>query len=439
MTSYFKDSSQVRLIAKLLLLLSLCFIIFLVINYWYIQWISYNRITKNISRSIQQIASDLEYKNGVLDATKYFQDSDTPVDKPLYILTSEGFVVERLNPIEGFLDTSQVSYINELATPQTIKTPANTTWRVVSKAIVFDGTQEGSLLTAYFDPHEDIQNEIDAQLQSASEYLLSLLSFQDKILSAHKIETRNVPYSIYFSVVDKFNKVIKEDGGPPAYVDRSFVGREMNQRKSRVVKNIKTAEPFLVFSQPVYDSSNNSVGVIVMAEPLIQLHEFFQYQRNFSVVSALVVVVISIFLLVYIFGREIKKAVQETTEQLLREVNIKKYVNPDSIIFDKKYSLLQCDSHSIPIEYGSKQYDLCSSLFSSPKKRWELDEILDKNHMSDHDVNNRTFYDAMLRINNKVIDLIGIKLIVYENKTFRLNPALVPKIVKAKIHASHEA
>lgn len=436
MIPYFKDSSQVRLIAKLLLLLSFCFIIFLIINYWYIQWISYNRITKNISRSMQQIAIDLEYKNGVLDATKYFQDSDTPVDKPLYILTSEGFVVERLNPIDGFLDTSQISYLNELTTAQTITTPANTTWRVVSKPIVINGKQEGSILTAYFDPKEDIKNEIDTQLQSVSEDLLSLLNFQDGILSAHKIKTRNIPYSIYFSIVDRFNKVIKEDGGPPAYIDRSFVARELTQRKSRVIKNAKTGESFFVLSQPVYDLNNNSVGVIIMAEPLTYLQEFFRYQRNFSIVSALIVVIMSIFLLVYIFGREIKKAVQEKTDQLLREVSIKKYLNPNSIIFDKKYSLLQCDSHSISIEYGSKQYDLCRSLFSFPKKRWELDEILEKNHMSDHDVNSRTFYDAMLRINNKVMSLIGIKLIMYENKTFRINPDLLPKIVKAKTHAS---
>lgn len=127
-----------------------------------------------------------------------------------------------------------------------------------------------------------------------------------------------------------------------------------------------------------------------------------------------------------IFAKDLQKIAYE----LFQYSTLKKYDDIHSIYFDQKQAMVMIDTNAVCVEYGSKQYDLCRCLFSYPKKRWEYDELIEKNHMAENNHASKIFYDAALRLNHKIQTLIGTKLIIYENKTFQLNPMLLQKIIK---------
>ncbi len=94
------------------------------------------------------------------------------------------------------------------------------------------------------------------------------------------------------------------------------------------------------------------------------------------------------------------------------------------IKFDEKESKINANGKQIKIPYAKNQYYLCKALFSKPKKRWENDELLEEFGIDiEGSKIKRQAYDAMIAINEKVEKAIDIRdLILYENKTFRLNP-----------------
>lgn len=408
----FGSRSRIKLVSKVLVTLSIFFIIFLLLNYFYLKWISYEKIKNNVKKNVGLILSDIKYSEGKWDTTLYLQDTNTPFDKPLYIFTTEGFVVERMNPITGFLDKSDFNNANSFNSTKTITTPINTNWRIYSQPVKNKDKVEAVILTAYLDPNPQIITEIDNGLIENAQKINSLIEFNNDEISVEKIDPKNISSSVYFAVIDKFNRVLKEDGGPPNFIDRSFIADQLKIQDFRTVYDEKTQEPYLMFSQPITDSDKNPVGVIVHGESLKTLNEILVNQRNFSMASGGVVLLFLSAFITFTFGKEIKP----------------KYINPEKITFDKKYSQIILDKQNLAIDYGSKQYDLCKTLFSHPKKRWEHDELLEKNNMDEDTVSERVFYDAALKINNKVFNKIGIKLIIYKDKTFQINPALLPKI-----------
>lgn len=421
---------ETKLFSKITVILSLLFLFFLSINYYYISWISKERIKNTLLKNLEHIGSDLKYQKGKWDTSFYFQDSTTAVDKPLYILTKEGFVIERMNPITGFLDTAQFNYSNSFNQPQTITTPANTTWRVVSKPVLRNEATIAAIMTAYFDPNPQILSDIDEELISTAKKIDNLIELKNNKIYSQRVEPKIIPYSIYYEVVDQFNRVLAEDGGPPTFIDRSFVAKELLSSTPREIKNDQTGEPFLILSKPILDSKKNPIGVIVAGESLKDLNAILIGQRNFSLVSGSATLILTFLLLLKIFGQDLKKMLEAKINEALTETNKTKFINPKRIAFDKKYSCIVLDEETIPIEYGSKQFDLCKTLFSSPQKRFEHDELLERNKLSDEEIGKRTFYDAVLRINNKIEPILGVKLIIYKDKTYHINSNLLSKIKK---------
>ncbi len=426
----FGDSAELKLIAKVVIAFSLLFIVFLLSNYWYLVWISQERVKKNSKRTIEHIASDFRYVDGNWDVRTYFQDTSTPVDKPLYIISTKGFLIERMNPINGFFDTARFEHMSSFSDPQIIVTPSGK-WRVYSYMIEQNGIAEGAVLTAYHDPEEAILTEIDNQLIETAEQLASRVAFDGNYINADNVVSKEVPRTIYYSIVDKFNRVLSEDGGPPVFIDRSFVIEELNQTKPRIITDKKTGEPFLITSRPLFDNARKPVGIIIAADSLRDIFEILAIQRNFSLLSSVIAIGIICILMLYLFGKEIRVMLAEKAQQLFSEYQKNQYIDPTTISFDRSQSILLLDQQSILIEYGSKQYDLCKTLFLFPNKRWEYDELLEKNKMDGELHNDRVFYDAMVKINSKLFPLLGMKLIVYQNKTFRINPQLSNKVDKS--------
>lgn len=419
---------RTKLIAKVTIVLLTFFILFLLGNYAYFHKVTFENIEKSIEEKLDHISSDLVVKDGFLNATQYYQDSTTPLDKPLYIMTNEGFIIERLNTVKGFLDISDFVYANSFQQPQTITTPVDNTWRVFSKTVRLKDEVLGTILVAYFDPNPQILSEIDELLISSANKIYSLITIRDKTIVVDNIQPKQIHHRIHYSVVDSFNKVLAEDGGPPMMIDRSFVAEVMKNNRLFQVPGEK-GEIYLMKSKTISDGTSN-LAVIVYGESIRDINILLTSMRNFATVSGLITLFSILGGILIIFGQDLKKLIHEAANELQEVLQKNKYISPEKISFDKKYSVIQLDDYSVPIEYGSKQYDLCKTLFSSPKKRWEHDEIFEKNHLHENDQKERTFYDASIRINNKMKQLLDQKLILYEDRTFCINPNFLSKVVR---------
>jgi len=93
--------------------------------------------------------------------------------------------------------------------------------------------------------------------------------------------------------------------------------------------------------------------------------------------------------------------------------------------------VLRINDQQVQLTYATNQYYFCQALFASLKKKWENDELLEK-FGEDFDKDGwRKVYDAMAEINRKTAPFLTEKLVVIDNKTYRINPHLAAKISKS--------
>ena len=144
-------SPELIISARALLIIGISFLVYLILNYFYLRQTAFNEIQNNLKNANNRIVSDLVYVNNKWDTSGYVNDDKTIQDKPLYIITSDGFIIDRIKPINGFLDTSDYKFSSSFNIPQTITTPASEVWRLYSKDIsnrvVESGVLTKSLLT----------------------------------------------------------------------------------------------------------------------------------------------------------------------------------------------------------------------------------------------------------------------------------------------------
>jgi hypothetical protein len=97
--------------------------------------------------------------------------------------------------------------------------------------------------------------------------------------------------------------------------------------------------------------------------------------------------------------------------------------------FDEVESIIHIIGKTVKIPHGTNQYYLCRAIFRKPKKRWENDELLENfgsDNQQEKEVKQQP-YDAMIAVQKKVNKKTGIEdLILYENKTYRLNMKYMP-------------
>src|SRR5262249_13028513 len=161
-----------------------------------------------------------------------------------------------------------------------------------------------------------------------------------------------------------------------------------------------TNEKFLITTTPIIDGSNTVIGVIVAGRSTQYISQILE---NFAIAEAclgLILVGIGSFITM-IFIRSYAVKVKDIP------VSIKPEVHHTS--FDKKAGSIVLDHDEIVIPYATNQYYLCETLFSNPKKRWELDELLEK--FGEQDLTNwRKVYDAMVITNKKIAQYLDEKL-----------------------------
>jgi hypothetical protein len=362
-----------------------------------------------------RISNDLQIKNGKWDTTLYNADPHTPHPSgsngfitPLYIITTGGFVIERNQPISGLLDSSDFKHLQAFQTPQTLAVVTNDQWRVLSKPILGKNNEVlGLTSVAYHNPNLNALKEIDETLVESLEKINSAIQVTDNTIDVTGVDIRTIRYDIAFEVINTYNRVLLQNGRTPTYIDPSYIDNELKRNTIRIVKDSRTGEQFLIFMQPIKDNAGKSQGVILIGRSLYSIYNTLRAYVVFSLGFGLLVIAPLLFFLTW------KKS-------LFTSKSEDSDVYPHEVVFDPKESVIRADKKIIAIPFATNQYYLCKAVFSYPKKRWELDELLKKFGEKDSSQNWRKVYDTAIMINKKA----GFKLISYQDKTFRLNPAI---------------
>lgn len=397
----------------------LVFVIQILVAYLALQKVLIDQVENYVDIASQRIHDDIQFKNNKWDLSKYNSDPEVPGTYPVYILGSDGYVIDRWKPINGFLDTSDIKHLLTYSTPQTVSTITNQIWRIYSEPIEIHDQTLGIITVAIYNPQEDKTDEIDSRLKETSHYLQSKISIKNDTLDISKIDIRDVSYDISFQVVDSFNKIIAKNNNTnsidriPDFIDLSYIGNLLTKPRIQKISDGKTGEQFLFLISP-FISNHKVLGITVVGRSISSIY---------AVLSDFLVIEIASGLIIYslAFAAFYKVVMPQILGNPSRIREVKK------ISFDKKVGVLRFDNLKLQIPRNTNQYYMCESLFGSPKKSWESDILLDR--FGEQDISaGRKVYDAMILINKRVLPILGVKLISKKDKTYRINPTLLKKI-----------
>lgn len=355
----------------------------------------------------QRIQEDITYQDGTWDTSSYNGDPMLSGTSVIYILASDGFVIERWKPISGYLDASDFKHLLEFKEVQTIITVSNQAWRILSVPIQKNGEVVGVITVSSYNPLPEVLSTFDQELRLAANALSEHVEFSQNDIALTGFDQRTFPYYISFQIVNKFNTIVFKGNNTnsidrlPNFIDPSYVSTQLQRFPLAFVRDQKNGDIFFLLSNPLKDELGQTKGVIVVGENLGFL------LRPFAAYFGIVVVVVGIL------------ATQRNLTIWYRSSHSKKKIV--KIYFDEKTSILSINDSEIPIPYASNQYYLTQAVLSRPKKRWEIDELLERLGEDSRQNSWRIIYDAMNQVNKKAYPVLGKKLILLEEKTYRLN------------------
>lgn len=423
--SWLADRQFLRIIILITALLASQFFIgMLVINN-----VNVNQAEALTEELSQRAKDDIIYSAGQWDMSRYDTDPEIPGSARLYVLTKDGFVIDRWRPVSGYLDTSDFKQLRQYTTAKTIRTVTGQIWRLLSLPIYNEAkTTIGLITVGSFNASFERAGDMDTSLASAASKLTQKLKVSGETINAESVNVRDIPYNISFQVVDQFNQIhVKSDNSStidrlPNYIDPSYIVDNLKTPSIKQITDRKHAETFLVRSTPINDSSNNPVGVIIVARTITPGIALVGAYVLWVVVASLVLIIIaSVYL--YKWTRLGSTAIAAKTRLLQAE-------DIANIEIDKNSHQIKINDHVVKFAYATNQYYLCLALFNSPKRKWESDELLDKLGEAINRDSWRKLYDAMNGINKKAEAIIGFKLILTSNKTYYLNPIIVNQVIK---------
>jgi len=429
------NSKYTKLTVKVLFVVGIFFLLYLVVNYLYLRWALNKDIISGLARTDDKIVSDLAYKNGRWDTSSYVNDNQISQTNPLYVITTDGFIIDREQPISGLLDTSDFKFNSSFPKPTTITSPAGEEWRIYSNGIMKDDTVVGAVTVGYYEPEQSALADIDRQLVSAADTISSQVIISSNGIDTSKITAKNVNIKVSYEIVDKFNHALQSVGGLPSYIDRSYVS-EWLMEKYTTVKEQNTGALFLVYSKPILDVSKTPIGIVVAGFPLAQINNTLQKQLIFSSVSGVIDVLTMCILLVYLLRKEISALIEKASRVVQKTFYVSQ--RSGSFGFDKDTGIVYLTERKMEIPVKSKQYYICKLMFSKPNKNWENDEIMDKlppeileveaGDMYDNPDTDiirkraRMIYDSIRLLNEKSNKFFGLNLILLQGGTYRINP-----------------
>lgn len=363
----------------------------------------YNK--SEVEKIITRMYEDINYSNGKWDLFLLNSDPLLPGGESHYIITSEGYVIDRWRPITGYLDTSNIDFILEFQTPETFITPTQEQWRMLSAPIKNGNEIVGAVLVSKYIAEEDNMSIIDKRLKSDLDFVLKRTKVNGEQIDLSGLDIRETQYDVSIKVVDKYNTIITKTNNSnsidrvPNYIDSSYISTELQSNHTKIIFDKVTNEPFLIVISP-FQNNNETVGIIIVGKSLSFL---------FSLISlfllTILLLVILFYIIWYIFYRRIHTIMSH------------------EIKFDKEKGMLLIDNNRIEIPDNSHQFHIVSSLFKNPNEPQSAEEIT--SHFGENEGNIwRRVYDAMLIVNKKVEPSIGHKLIIIRNKKFLINPEL---------------
>jgi hypothetical protein len=369
----------------------------------------------------------LRFDGKTWDTSLYNSDPYTPYpngssgfSNPLYILTKEGFIIERSSPIRGLLDTSDFKHLSKFNKPETIHTVTNEWWRILSKPIEKNGLVLGVVVVSYYNPRESETLLIDRKMEENISFILSQIQVKDNKMNVSRLDIRNIHYEFSFEVVDNYNNVLINNGRVPTFIDTSYFAKEVESQQRRIVTDKKTQEQYMVITRIITDIKSEPVGLIIIGESVRSLYTILHNYVLFALFVSLFCIVPLLVYVVHIFRKDVVAILAEKISNI-KSIEIK------NIYFDKKGSSIQIDGRKYEIPYASNQYYVCDAIFSAPTKKWEYDELLEKlGDIKSDEINGRKIYDAVLAINKKC----GFKLIEYKYKVFTFNPLFLSRLSK---------
>lgn len=430
----FFSSDSRRLVAGFVFLYTLQVLIGAVVMYHF--YIQSNQAS--LSMLTERVQQNITYQNGSWDVSTYKAHPLIPDRFRLYVLSVDGFVIDRWRPISGFLDLSDMKYLLGFQTPQTVETITNQRWRVFSLPIPNGNNNSiGVIAVSFYEPDLSKIQEIDRRLVDTAQAIEEKLVVTGDQIDTSAIFRKDTPFDITFQVVSQYNHMLISSSNAnsmnsmPTFIDPSYVSREMRAPHSRQIKSASGANTFLVESQPMMDEDGQPVGVIIGATSISIIYDLLQ--RYLLLAAGLGVLLTGVFAnFVKAHRQHIEKLTFEKLQQTLRQKT--KPLSAEQVTrihFDKKACVLTINTTSFEFTYATNQYYLLSSLFASPRKKWETDELIEKFGEEWNKNSWRKVYDAMAAINAKTAECMTPKLIVVSNKTYQINPRLLSKLDKA--------
>ena len=393
-----------------------------------IRYFALQQVRDDLHSFTQRISQSLVYSNGRWDTTRYTADPQTPHPSgssgfltPLYIISADGFIIERNAPIPGFLDSSDFSHLMDFQKAQNVSIITNEQWRVISKPVVVNGKTIGVIVGALYHPERFIPSVADTKINNTINYLQSGLDISNSSMNVNSIDLRGIDYDVSFEIVNNFNKVLLNNGRMPTFIDKSYIYQELESgTNTRTIQDPSKKISYIVVKQTLYDAEHNPVGIVLAGKSINYINTTF-YKALPYIIGFLL---FSSLLAYYTLRSLIVRGIQDVISFYDQTKQEKSF--PKSISFNKRDGKLQIDEHSIEIPIDSNQYYLCKAIFSNIKKRWELDELLEEFGDDSAVENWRKIYDTMTVINKKASPYLPVKLIELREKTYSLNPDLQP-------------
>lgn len=406
---------------KVTIFLIFLLILQIILSYSFIYRTSLKEVESSLTQLSLRIEKDLRFVDGKWDTRQYNADPLTPYPNgssgflnPLYILTNEGFLIERSQPIKGLLDTSDFKHLIQFKEPQTIDTVTNEKWRIYSKPVVFNGNVIGVIVVSYYIPRDELNiAKVDGKLEESIRIIESALIIKNNEISVSKLDIRNIHYEFSFEVVDRFNNVLANNGRVPTFVDASYFSKSLNEKSVRIITDGKSQEKFIVVSHIMKGGAGEPIGIILAGQSISVISKTLQNVTVFTLLITMGLIIPLLFYMGRMLNSDIALLLTDSGEDTFSKIK--------KITFDKKNSHILIDDIFIEIPYASNQYYICEALLLHPTKKWEYDELLERiGDFGSESVNTRKVYDAVLAVNKKV----GVRLIEYKNKVFTINPSL---------------
>ena len=418
------DKTEINVILRLSAAFLVAFVLYLVASYSIIRSLSLRDMKQYLKTTAWAVSQDFEYKNGAWNTNKYLSDTTTPSENPLYIFSLDGFLIDRINVVSGFLDTSNYIYASSFPTPKTIISPVGEEWRVFSHPVKRNGQERGVILLGYFEPAGRSEEELDAILKVSAQTLDRAIRATDGGLDTTGVVDKELDHNISLEIIDAFNRSHTSVGGPPAYIDKSYLQDALGRTNFSVITDTRSQEKYMLYVVPIL-ADGKTVGLVAIGKGLDQLTRILGNQLFLSLVTGLLSVFVFTLFALFVYRHDIGKIIEERLAML---------ANPKCVVVEQigfhppGNKIIINGIHVIDIPADSYQFDICKLLFKNPKKQYDTLDLSDAMGELDEQKNvKRLVYDAVEAVNTKVKKLTGMKLIVHTGKKYCINPVLASK------------